>query len=498
MEQLTIPAINLWAIGPFLVVTITAMIVLVGGLFRSLETSPALPAISVIGLIVALAVSIGFWGQQATWFNQMIATDAFAGFFSIVILIASVIAILMSTSQARSPWISPGEYYSLLLFCSAGMLLLAQATNLIMVVIGIELLSLSLYVLAGFVRARQTSLEASMKYFLLGAFALGFLIYGSALVFGATASTSFAGIAAAVTAPGPANALVNPLFLVGLGLLIVGIAFKLSVVPFHQWTPDVYEGAPTAIAGFMSVGTKVAVFAVAIRFLTFAVPQAQPDWSVVLWGLAILTMVVGNVAAVVQSSLKRMLAYSSIAQAGYILIAVVAGGPLGTASVMFYLLAYTFMNLGAFTVLLALGQTSDDNPTLNDLIGLGQRAPLAAMAMTVFMLSLAGIPPTAGFLAKVYVFTAGVQAGYVDMVIIGVLTSAIAVFYYLRVVVNMYMRAPTTVEAESATSRMAILPVPLTGVLPVLLVILVGATLILGIVPVLPLDIAQAAVIGLR
>jgi NADH-quinone oxidoreductase subunit N len=415
----------------------------------------------------------------------MVVGDGMSTFFNVVILIVAAITVFLSADYLDRHEGSLGEFYALLLFCCAGMALVVGASDLIIVLLGIEILSIALYVLSGFSRTRATALEAAMKYFLLGAFSLSFLIYGTAFVFGVVHSTRFGAIAQALRPGAAVSLLSNPLLLAGLGLILVGFAFKLSFVPFHMWTPDAYEGAPTPITAFMSVATKAAVFAALLRFLSFAVPGLRPEWAAVLWALAALTMVIGNIAAIVQSSVKRMLAYSSIAQAGYILVGAVAGDALSQPAVMFYLLAYAFMNVGAFAVLMAVGgdEGADADPTIADLNGLAQRRPLLAGAMTVFMLSLAGIPLTAGFIGKLYVFTAALRAGYGELVVIGVLTSAVATFYYLRIVAAMWMR-PADKSAP---------PIHLTGALSTLLVVLVIGTIALGVFPAGPLGFASAA-----
>jgi NADH-quinone oxidoreductase subunit N len=435
-----------------------------------------------LALALAFVAAIGMRGGDI---NAMVVGDGFAGFFSVVILIVAAVTVILSTDYVSKHLVSVGEFYALLLFCCAGMVLVVSAADLVIVLLGIEILSIALYVLAGFTRGRATSEEAAMKYFLLGAFSLAFLIYGTALVFGVVHSTRFSAIAAALRSGAPVSLLGNPLLLAGIGLILVGFAFKLSFVPFHMWTPDAYEGAPTPITAFMSVATKAAVFAALLRFLVIAVPGLRAEWAAVLWALAALTMIVGNIAAVVQSSVKRMLAYSSIAQAGYILVGTIAGDAFSQPAVMFYLLAYAFMNVGAFAVLMALGgeDASDADPTIADLDGLAQRKPLLAFAMTIFMLSLAGIPLTAGFIGKLYVFTAALRAGYGELVVIGVLTSVIATFYYLRIIAAMWMR-PASVGA---------MPIRVTTALSTVLVVLLIGTLALGIIPAGPLGFAATA-----
>jgi NADH-quinone oxidoreductase subunit N len=476
------PTVDFGALGPSLVLTVAATAVLLLGLFVGERGRGLLAGLSLVGLVVALVVAVVGARPGAVSVNDMLVLDGFAAFFGAIVLVVAAITLALANDYVARQAVSLGEFYALLLFCCAGMLLVVGASDLIMILLGIEILSIALYVLSGFTRGRASAEEAAMKYFLLGAFSLSFLIFGTALVFGATRSTRLSLIAAAL-APGTASLLDNPLLLAGVGLILVGFAFKLSFVPFHMWTPDAYEGAPTPITAFMSVATKAAVFAALLRFLTFAVPSLRPEWSAVLYALAILTMVIGNTAAVIQTRVKRMLAYSSIAQAGYILVGVLSGDAFGGPSVMFYLLAYAFMNVGAFAVLMALGEPGDADPEIADLNGLAQRQPLLALAMTVFMLSLAGIPLTAGFIAKLYVFTSGVRAGYVDLVVIGVLTSAIATFYYLRIIVAMYMRP----------SEGAALPLRTSGALSALLVVLVVATIALGVLPAGPLGFAAAA-----
>jgi NADH-quinone oxidoreductase subunit N len=480
----TIPVVDFGALGPTIVLSLAAMIVLMVGVFVDERARGLLSGLTLVGIAAAFVATLTGRGLGDP--NAMVVGDGFATFFAVVILIVAAITVFLANDYVDRHTLHLGEFYALLLFCCAGMVLVVSASDLIIVLLGIEILSIALYVLSGFTRERSTSLEAAMKYFLLGAFSLSFLIYGTALVFGVVQSTRFGAIAQALRPGAPVSLLGNPLLLAGLGLILVGFAFKLSLVPFHMWTPDAYEGAPTPITAFMSVATKAAVFAALLRFLSFAVPSLRPEWGAVLWALAALTMVIGNVAAIVQSSVKRMLAYSSIAQAGYILVGAIAGDALGQPAVMFYLLAYAFMNVGAFAVLMAIGGeegAGDSDPAIADLNGLAQRRPLLAAAMTVFMLSLAGIPLTAGFIGKLYVFTAALQAGYGELVVIGVLTSVVATFYYLRIIAAMWMR-----PAEQGAP-----PIRMTGALGTLLVVLVIGTIALGILPAGPLGFASAA-----
>jgi len=345
-------------------------------------------------------------------------------------------------------------------------------------------MSLSLYVMVGFHRTRLESTEAALKYFLLGAFASGFLLYGIALLYGATGTTNLMHMAAFLTG---SPMLGNPMFGVGALLVLVGFGFKVSAVPFHMWTPDAYEGAPTSVTAFMSAGVKAAGFAAILRFTLHALGDVRAEWAPVLSAVAILTMTVGNITALLQNNLKRMLAYSSIAHAGYVLVAVVAGGEEGAAAALFYLAIYSFMNLGAFGILTLLGRQQDERVLISDLAGLGFRRPMIALAMTLFMLSLGGIPPTAGFMAKVYVFGTALNAGLVPLVVIGVLNSVVSVFYYLRVTIAMYMEEP---QGE---------PVAISGALPaaVALGLAAFATLWWGVQAHALLEKARQSVLGL-
>jgi NADH-quinone oxidoreductase subunit N len=336
-----------------------------------------------------------------------------------------------------------GEYYALLLFATSGMMLMAAATDLIVVFLGLEIMSVALYILAGFNREQLASAEAAMKYFILGAFASAFFLYGAALMYGATGTTNLARMGEWLSR-GQALLDQDPMALVGLGLLLVGFAFKVAAVPFQWWTPDVYQGAPTSVTAFMSVGAKGAGFAALIRLLHSAFGQMEytTNWAVVAAILAALTMTIGNIVALTQKDVKRMLGYSSIAHAGYILVGVAAANESGVRGVLFYLLVYAFMNVGAFAVASVLERRGEFSTTLRDYAGLSQREPLLAAAMAVFMLSLTGIPPLVGFWGKLFVFRAAVESGQSWLAVVGVINSAVSAFYYLGVVVQMYMRGP--------------------------------------------------------
>jgi len=359
------------------------------------------------------------------------------------------------------------------------MLLLTSASDLIVVFIAIELMSLSLYVLSGLFKRRRQAGEASMKYFLLGAFASAFLLYGIALLYGATGTTNIDRIAAAAAATPH-----DTLLIAGLGLLLVGFGFKISSAPFHMWAPDVYEGAPTSVTALIATGSKAAVFAVLVRLLLSGVRAVQADWTAVLWVLAALTMTLGNVVAIAQSNLKRMLAYSSIAHVGYMLVGLAAGGAAGAGAVLFYLLAYTFTTAGTFGVITLCVRAGEEAVDVRDYAGLGRRHPVLAFALALLLLSLVGIPPLAGFVGKFYLFGAAVRAGFVWLAVLGVLNSAIAAYYYLRVIVTMYMQEPDEQSASVAPS--------FAGGLA--LTIAVIGVVLLGLMPAPFVDLAQVAV----
>ena len=447
-------AVDWWALGAVLALSVGSMLLLL------LELLPARPG-SGRGAVVALltlgasAYSV-FRVRDArrTLFEGMFLHDGFTVFFTLMFCAVAAVAVLQSWDYVRRTRINHGEYYALILAATLGMILMAASNDLITVFLGLELMSLALYVLVGFRRGRLDSSEAAMKYFLLGAFASGFLLYGIALLYGATGTTHL-GRMATFLADTPL--LGNPLLMMGGLLVLVGFGFKVAAVPFHMWTPDAYEGAPTTVTGFMSAGAKAAGFAALLRLVLVALPGLQHDWRPLLTAIAILTMTVGNITALLQTNIKRMLAYSSIAHAGYLLVAVVAGGLAGGSAALFYLAVYSLMNLGAFGVLALLGREQEERVTLADLSGLAVRHPGLAMAMTIFMLSLGGIPPTAGFMGKVYVFSVAIDAGQIPLVIVGVLNSALSIYYYLRVTVAMYMREPQGEPIEVAWAAPAVL-----------------------------------------
>ena len=427
---------------PVIVLTLWAAVLLVVDLFIAKERKGWTAFLAALGLALAMGLTLAQTGENALGFNGMVVQDGFSVFVNVLLLFTGLMGIALAYGYLKRRGIERGEYYTLILFSTVGMMLMAQAADLIVVFLALELLSIPLYVLAAFANTNPRSEEAGIKYFLLGAFSGGFVVYGIALVFGATQTTAITGIAEAVNA-GTANL---PVLLAGSALILVGFAFKVAAVPFHMWTPDVYHGAPTSVTAFMAAGAKIAGFAALMRVFATAFPALAADLTPVLAILAALTMIVGNVAAVTQTNIKRMLAYSSIAHAGYILMAFVAfGNPDLTgdaiAAGLFYLLTYALTNFGSWAVVISLEKDEGvGGLELDDYAGLGRSKPLLAAAMTVFMLSLTGIPPTLGLVGKLYLFRVVVDGGFMWLAIVGVLTSLISAFYYLRVIVIMYMK----------------------------------------------------------
>jgi NADH-quinone oxidoreductase subunit N len=473
------PASALVPIAPTLLLTVTAAVVLLLDLLPPRERKAHLAFVGLGGVLATLVVALLLWGNPRVGFGGMVVLDNYALFVDVAIAYATGLVLLLSMDYLRRNGIETGEYYALICFSATGMLLLASAADLIVVFLAVELMSLSLYVLAGFFSGRLASGESSMKYFLLGAFATGFLLYGIALIYGATGTTNLNKISAAAAGLGR-----DPLLVIGFGLLLVGFGFKISSVPFHMWAPDVYEGAPTSVTALIATGSKAAALAALLRVLLSAGKAASPDWVPLLWVAAALTMTVGNVVAIAQSNLKRMLAYSSVAHVGYMLVGVVAGGSLGNGGVLFYLLVYTFTTVGAFGVILLIERGGQEAVNLADYSGLATRHPVLALTLSLFLLSLIGIPPTAGFVGKFYLFAAAIRAGYLGLAVIAVLNSAAAAYYYLRLIVYMYMREPEGLPAAYAPSLAGglALGLALWGVFQ------------LGLMPAPLFDLAQAAV----
>ena len=428
-------------IQPLTFLTLWGCVLLLIDLFIPKGRKAITALLSAVGMGITLGLTLIQIGTESrTAFSDMVILDGFAIFVNALLLVSGLLGVALAYGYVKRMGIERGEYYTLLLFSVAGMMLMAQATDLIVVFLALELLSIPLYVLAAFARPKVESEEAGMKYFLLGAFSTGFVVYGIALIFGATQSTNLAAIVAVAS-----NGTSGLLLTIGAALLLIGFGFKVAAVPFHMWTPDVYQGAPTAVTAFMSSGAKIAGFAALLRVFATAFPSISADMTDILWILSVLTMIVGNVIAISQTDIKRLLAYSSIAHAGYILMAFVPyGNPdvrdVSIAAGLFYLVSYAVTNFGAWGVVIALEKAEGKGLKIEDYAGLSKKHPALAAAMTVFMLSLIGLPPTIGLVGKFYLFRAVIAGGFTWLAIIGVLTSLISAYYYLRVVVIMYMR----------------------------------------------------------
>ncbi len=489
-DQIPPPSIDYGVTLQLLIVFGWATLLLLIDLIISANNKRLTGYLSLAGVVAAAVAGIPLWGTNGSTFNNMLVLDNFALTLNWIFLLSTAITILISLDYLPRHGIERGEYYSLLLFATGGMMLLAQGSDLIVLFLGLELLSITLYVLAGFAYPRLTSEEAAMKYLLIGAFAAGFLVFGIALLYGATGTSNLAEIGAKLSGPGlPADDVA--FMLAGAALVIIGFGYKISMAPFHMWTPDVYEGSPTPVAAFMSVGAKGAGFAALARLLLQALGSQHATWALILAILAAVTMVIGNLSAVAQSNVKRMLAYSSIGHAGYILMGVLAAGTPAAASrgvegFLFYLMAYALTNLGAFAVLIALEQRGEAAWDLSDFAGLWSRQPFLAVAMALCMFSLAGVPPTAGFWGKFYVFTAAWQSDLQWLAIVGVITSAIAAFFYLRIVVQMFMRDVAR-EAQPSRDRGLALGIGLAAL----------GVIVLGIVPAPLIDLVQQSVLAL-
>jgi NADH-quinone oxidoreductase subunit N len=437
---------------------------LTGFLLFAIVTDLALPKsrrgdavamVAAVGYVLSLSVAVYRWNYAAGGpaYKGYATGDTFALFFEILFAVLGILTVAVSHPYLRRRGLLEGEFHILILAAVIGMMVLASATSLVTVFLGLELLSIALYIACGFARGETRSQEAAAKYLLIGGFASAFVVYGMALIYGGSGTTVIPEIATRLQTSSSGNSLI----LLGIVLMGVGFAFKVSAAPFHMWTPDVYQGAPIPVTAFMSVGTKAAAFAMIIRVFAGGLPHLAPEWQALLAFVAATSMIVGNLMAITQSSLKRLLAYSGVAQAGYVLIGVIAGGQSGLAAVLFYLFVYMFMNFGAFAVVTLLAGPEGDRDRLSDLNGLYKRSPLMAILMTVFMLSLAGFPPFVGFFGKLFLFTAGVSAGYTWLVVVAVLMSVVSVYYYVRVLIPVWSPSTRTDRVESSpSSTMAI------------------------------------------
>jgi NADH-quinone oxidoreductase subunit N len=467
---------DFYYILPEIVLTVGALLLLVADV--SLPRGSRVLTWVTMGVLLATALSlVPFRNTDIEVANGLLAVDQFGLFFKVVFLGAAAMTVLMSERYLQVEGVSFGEYYFLILCSTLGMMVMAGSIDLISAFVGLETMAVSFYILAGFIKPNQRSNEAAVKYFLLGAFSLGILLYGMSIMYGLSGTTNLRTMATLFVGHER-----DPLLVLAVILVVAGMAFKIAAVPFHGWAPDVYEGAPTPVTAFLSVGSKAAAFAMLLRIFLEGLPSLDADWRLLFQALAIVTMTVGNIAALTQTNLKRMLAYSSIAHAGYLLIGVVVGTPRGVTAMLVYLLTYSFMQLGAFAVIIMLRRKDVVGDELKDLSGLSFRQPFAAFAMLLFMLSLGGIPPTAGFMGKLWLFGAAIDAGYVWLAVIGVLNSAISLYYYLRVVVFMYLKKETTGSEPTLSPALALT-----------LGIAVVGTLVLGVYPRLLFEAAEAS-----
>ena len=471
---------SLNAIVPMACVTAAGIAAMVAESFRDPGERMPIAGLGAVGLVGAAFATILLWNHNTSSFG-VVAADNFGLFVTGTLIVLGLLSLAISGPTIEREHLPQGEYYALMLFSIAGMMLMATATDLLVIFLALEVMSLAVYVLTGIRRDSPASTEAAFKYFLLGAFSSAFFLYGIAFAYGLTGSTRLDRIGSLMAAQAMSP---TPMQFLALGLLIVGFAFKVAAVPFHMWTPDAYEGAPPAVTAFMSTGVKAAAFAAFVRVFLSALEPLRGSWSDVVWILAAATMIVGTVAGVTQSSVKRMLAYSSIGHGGYLLVALVSGNDFGKGAVLFYLLTYAITNIGAFGVIALLDDGDRPNDQVKDYAGLWNDHPVLAALMTIFLLSLGGFPPMAGFIAKWYVFSAAVRAGYTGLAIVGVLTSVVSVFFYLRIVVMMYM------TPSDAPVRFP--PVPkIAGAALVVSAILI---FYLGILPTRILDLAAASI----
>ncbi|MFZ6016794.1 MAG: NADH-quinone oxidoreductase subunit N [Nitrospirota bacterium] len=473
--NLTLP--DLGPVMPELVMTALALIVLMVELLIKKKEILAVLSIGGVALVAAFLI-----GSSGATFGGMFISDGYSTFFKLIFFVNVILSILISIKYIVIEKVNFGEYYGLILFSTIGMMIMASAADLIVLYLGLELMALSTYILAGFIRYDVRSNEAALKYFLLGAFSSAFLLYGISMIYGLTGTTDLKAISLYISEKGLAG---NPALLLSVILFTVAFGFKIAAAPFHMWAPDVYEGAPTSITAFMSVGPKAAGFAVLGRVFMVAFASIKVDWAAILIPLSILTMGVGNIVALAQTNIKRMLAYSSIAHAGYALLGIIAANNEGLASMMNYLMIYAFMNIGAFAVIITLRSEGFRGEDITDYEGLAKTHPLSAALMLIFMFSLTGIPPTAGFIGKLYVFMSAINAGYTWLVVVAVIFSVISAYFYLRIVMYMYMREPK-VEVSLSTST----PIGFA------LVITTGAVLIIGVYPSFLVGFARAAISG--
>lgn len=469
---------DLATIYPELLVAAMSMILLVLDVFVP-KGRKALLGAGVIATCVGAGVLLFTIDSEKLVFSNLFSIDSFGSFFKVIFLLSTVLVVLISTRFLDLEESHLGEYYVLLLIALLGMMFMASSVDLIAIYVSLETMAITCYVLAGFFKRDRRSNEAGMKYFLLGAFASGILLYGMALLYGMTGTTNLLEIASKLQATGGDRSIV----LLGMLLLIAGLSFKIAAVPFHMWAPDIYQGAPTPVTAFLSVAPKAAYFAIVARIFLIGLDPLAADWATVLAWISFFTMTAGNVGAIVQTNVKRLLAYSSISHAGYLLIGIVARGDFGLSGLMIYLFIYVFMNIGAFAVVIYLRSRSVEGDEIEHFKGLAQHNPWAAALMVIFLLSLAGIPPTAGFIGKYFLFSAAIDQGWALLAVAGVVNSAISLYYYFKIVMAMYMGEPSREPAAFNESLPLVLALVLT----------VSATLAFGLYPAPLIELARAS-----
>lgn len=472
---------------PEIILTIAGTMLMVVEPLAGRRGSKLYGHISIVALVAALAAAFHAYSTPGPAFSGMLMADGFAAFFRVLVASVGILTVLASYRFLDREGVETGEYYALILFSVVGQCVMVTANELIMIFIGLEISSIASYVLAGYLRDDKRANEAALKYFLLGSFATAFLLYGIAWIYGLTGSTNLAAIRGALASPELAP---SPVLLgFSAALMFVGLGFKVSAAPFQIWAPDVYQGAPTPVTAFLSAGPKAAAFAVFLRIFMAAFEPIGPGWEPLVWLSALLSMTIGNFAALTQSNIKRLLAYSSIAHAGYVMVALAARSETGTAAAMFYLAAYALMNVGAFAVVAHLSGKGERFLSVDDFAGLAARQPFTAAMLTVFLLSLIGVPLTGGFFGKFYIFRAALQSNLVWLTVLGLLNSSVAAYYYLRILVVMYMREPS-----EATSEVELLSAPMKAalVLPAL------GTFLLGIFPSAVLNFASKSAVLAR
>jgi NADH-quinone oxidoreductase subunit N len=472
--------INWRIVSPEIAILATSFVLLLADLFIRKSRNLILTGISLAGIILGIVLTFGNYDIVEAGFSNFIVNDYVSFYFKIIFCVGTLLTIFASSAYIKTEMRGIGEYYVLLFIATFGMMVMASSADLITIFLGLEVMSIPLFVLAGINRDRPRSREAAMKYFLLGAFASAFLLYGIALLFGAYGTTNLIEMSARLNIGSNYSQILSS---VGLVLVLVGLGFKVGVAPFHAWIPDVYEGSIAPVAAFMSAGPKAAAFAAMFRIFSLFAPVVSDNFTTILWILAVITMTWGNIMAISQKNIKRMLAYSSIAHAGYVMVALVAGGQQGFSAGVFYLMAYTLMNIGAFAIVILFCGREEKLENIKDYSGFGLKYPLAGIAMTIFMLSLAGVPATAGFMGKYKIFMAAMNSGYTWLAIIGVINSLISVWYYVGVVVYMYM-----VKSEEQKDQLSFS----TTLMIAIFISLLG-TLHLGLYPGKWLELANLA-----